>query len=126
MGTGTNAWSYLVMEGEGYASEKDPTAGVGFTRVDASGAITSFLGNPILGTNTTASKKGALYTQTLFAQHIDKVTYHVQFAKAGTYYLYMRFTMFENGGNGANYLNEDSFFVPPDFDKDPETDWPLS
>ena len=25
----------------------------------------------------------------------------------------------------ANYLNEDSFFVPPDFDKDPQTDWPL-
>src|SRR6185369_10800819 len=126
VGTGTNAWSYLILEGEDYASELDDTPGVGFTRVDASGAITSFYGDPILGTNTTASKKGALYTQTVFAQHIDKVTYQVQFAKAGTYYLYMRFTMFDNGGNTNNYLNEDSFFVPPDFDKDPVTDWPIT
>ena len=125
VGTGTNAWSYLVLEGEEYNSETDPTPGVGFTRVDASGAITNILGNPVLGKNTTASKKGALYTQTAFGQHIEKVTYQVQFAKAGTYYLYMRFTMFENSGN-ATYLNEDSFFVPPDFDKDPQTDWPLS
>ena len=49
----------------------------------------------------------------------------MQFARAGTYYLYMRFTMFENGGNLTHYLNEDSFFVPPDFGKDPQTDWPL-
>ena len=126
VGTGTNAWSYLIVEGEDYASELDDTPGVGFTRVDASGAITSFYGDPILGTNTTASKKGALYTQTVFAQHIDKVTYQVQFAMPGTYYLYMRFTMFDNGGNTNNYLNEDSFFVPPDFDKDPVTDWPIT
>ena len=59
-------------------------------------------------------------------KHGDKVTYQVQFANPGTYYLYMRFTMFESGVGAANYLNEDSFFVPPDFDKDPQTDWPLS
>jgi hypothetical protein len=87
--------------------------------------VTSFLGNPILGTNSTASGGGALFTQSTFGEHLDKVTYQVQFAKAGTYYLYMRFTMFENGGNVAHYINEDSFFVPPDFGKDPQTDWPL-
>src|SRR5688500_17971782 len=94
VGAGDQAWSYLVLEGEDYDSETDETEGVGFTRVDASGAITSFLGQPILPSDTTASKKGALFTQTVFGQHIDKVTYQVQFAKAGTYYLYMRFTMF--------------------------------
>ena len=66
VGTGTNAWSYLIVEGEDYASEADDTPGIGFTRVDASGAITNFLGNPVLGANTTASKKGALWTQTIF------------------------------------------------------------
>ncbi|MBM3832617.1 MAG: hypothetical protein FJ403_04970 [Verrucomicrobia bacterium] len=126
VGTGASAWSYLVLEGEDYDAETDPAAGVGFTRVDSSGTVTNSLGNPVLGANTTASKKGALWTQTIFAQHIDKVTYKVQFSKPGTYYLYMRFTMFENGGNPAHYLNEDSFFVPPDFGKDPQTDWPLS
>ncbi|MEO8429308.1 MAG: hypothetical protein ABI651_19630, partial [Verrucomicrobiota bacterium] len=77
-----------------------------------------------LGTNTTASKKGALWIQNA-AKHGDKVTYQVQFATPGTYYLYMRFTMFESGVGAAHYLNEDSFFVPPDFDKDPQNDWPL-
>jgi len=126
VGTGTNAWSYLVMEGESYVSETDDSPGVGFTKVYADGAITSSLGNPVLGTNTTASKKGALFTQTAFGLHIDKVTYQVQFATPGTYYLYMRFTMFDNAGGNGNYLSEDSFFLPPDFDKDPQTDWPLT
>ncbi|MBI2925802.1 MAG: CHRD domain-containing protein, partial [Verrucomicrobia bacterium] len=124
VGTGDTAWSYLVVEGEDYSAELDETPGVGFTRVDNSGAITSFLGNPVLGADTTASKKGALWIQPA-AKHGDKVSYYVQFAKPGTYYLYMRFSMFETTGGETTYLNEDSFFVPPDWDKDPQTDWPL-
>ncbi len=125
VGTGTNAWSYLVVEGEDYASETDDSPGVGFTRAQADGAMVSFLGNPILSTNTAASKKGALYIQPA-AKHGDKVTYQLQFAKAGTYYMYMRFSMFESGTGETSYLNEDSFFLPPDFGKDPQTDWALS
>src|SRR5207245_9589961 len=96
VGTGDKAWSYLIVEGEDYDSETDDSPGFGFTRVDNSGAITSFLGNPVLGKDTTASKNGALWTQPA-PKHGDKVTYQVQFAKPGTYYLYMRFTMFESG-----------------------------
>jgi hypothetical protein len=66
-----------------------------------------------------------LFTQTAFGQHLEKLTYKVQFATPGTYYLYMRFTMFENAET-FNYLSEDSFFVPPDFNKDPQADWPLA
>src|ERR1051325_2162686 len=126
IGSGNKAWSYLLLEGENYESDADSNPDAGFGRVDNSAAITNALGHPVLGKYTLASKQGALYTKTVFAQHVDKVTYQVQFANAGTYYLYMRFTMFENGGNLANYLNEDSFFVPPDWGKDPQTDWPLS
>ncbi len=126
VGTGTNAWSYLVLEGESYNTKSNEDPAVGYAKVTDTAAVQSFLGNPVLGTATTASGKGALWTQTAFSQHIDKATYQVQFATPGTYYLYMRFTMYENGGNEANYLNEDSFFVPPDFGKDPQTDWPLS
>src|SRR5262249_34978896 len=97
----------------------------GFSAVDKTSAVTSFLGNPVLGANSSASGTGALFTKTIFSEHADKVTYKVQFATPGTYYLFMRFTMFENGGNEASYGNEDSFFVPPDFGKDPQTDWPL-
>src|SRR5690606_10900880 len=92
---------------------------------DSSGLLSNPVGSLILGPNTSASKKGALFTQTAFGEHIDKVTYKVQFATPGTYYLYMRFTMFENS-DSTTYLNEDSFFLPPDFNKDPQTDWPLA
>ncbi|MBL9129530.1 MAG: hypothetical protein JNL97_17900, partial [Verrucomicrobiales bacterium] len=126
VGTGAEAWSYLVLEGEDYDAKASENPEVGFAKAGADDTLKSFLGNPVLGAGTSASGKAALWTQTAFGQHVDKATYKVQFAKAGTYYLYMRFTMFENGGNVANYLNEDSFFVPPGFGKDPQTDWPLS
>ncbi|MGE3311717.1 MAG: hypothetical protein AB7O66_17255, partial [Limisphaerales bacterium] len=126
VGTGDTAWSYLVLEGEDYDAKSNEATDVGFAKVDNTDTVKSFLDNPVLGANTTASGNGALWTQTVFSQHIDKVTYKVQFSKPGTYYLYMRFTMYENGGNETHYLNEDSFFVPPDFGKDPQTDWPLS
>ncbi|MEO6036002.1 MAG: hypothetical protein ABIQ35_12170, partial [Verrucomicrobiota bacterium] len=122
----TNAWSYLLVEGESYSSELNSNPGVGFVTVTNDGAITNIYGSRILASNTTASGKAALFTQSpLFGPHADKVTYQVQFASTGTYYLYMRFTMFENGGNLAHYISEDSFYVPPDFGKDPQTDWPL-
>src|SRR6266545_703556 len=127
VGTGSNAWSYLILEGENYYSEPNNAPGVGFTKVYDDGAVTNSLGNPVLATNTTASGKGALFAQSPnFGLHADKVTYQVQFTTPGTYYLYMRFTMFDNAGGNGNYLSEDSFFLPPDFDKDPQTDWPLT
>ncbi|MBX3748059.1 MAG: hypothetical protein KF833_22350 [Verrucomicrobiae bacterium] len=125
VGSGDGAWSYLILEAEDFHTKSNENPEAGFIRVDDSGSMTSFRGDPILGPNTTASKKAALYTLTGFGEHSDKVTYTVQFVHPGTYYLYMRFTMYENGGNEVHYLNEDSFFVPPDFNADPQTDWPL-
>jgi hypothetical protein len=123
--TGTNAFSYLVMEGESYVdSSKVQDPSVGFTKLYNDEALTSFYGGPMLATNTGASMQGALGTVGpsigLFG---DKVTYQVVFSRPGDYYTYMRFTMFENGGNTNLYGNEDSFFFPPDFNKDPQTDW---
>ena len=125
VGSGKSAWSYLILEGENYTS-KLAADDVGFTKVYADEAITSSLGNPVLATNTTASQKGALYAASPnFGQFIDKVTYQVQFATPGTYYMYMRFTMFDIQGGNGSYLSEDSFFLPPDFNKDPQNDWPI-
>ena len=124
VGTGSNAWHYLITEGESYVSKTaDPSTG--FTQVYGNEGLASFNGNPVLGTNTLASKRGALFTQTTFSQWADKITYQVVFDTPGTYYTYMRFTMFDNAGNG-NYLSEDSFFMPPDFNKDPQFDWPIT
>ena len=124
VGTGSNAWSYLVMESESFINKSNNNSALGFTGVAAGSTNIDFYGTPILATNTLASKKGALYTLA-GGQWGDKVTYQVQFARTGAYYMYMRFTMFENGGNTAHYINEDSFFMPPDFNKDPQYEWPI-
>jgi hypothetical protein len=120
--TPSNSWSYLVMEAEEYMAKSNHNANVGFTAVSPGSTNISFYGAPILDTNTTASGKAALFTQTPGAW-ADKVNYQVQFAYPGDYYLYMHFTMYENGGNTTHYINEDSFFVPPAFNKDPQFDW---
>jgi len=123
--SGTNAFNYLVMEGESFIdSTKVAAAGSGFVKVYNDEALTSFYGGPILATNTGASMQGALFTQSpSFGRFSDFVTYQVAFETPGDYYFYMRFTMFENGGNTTHYISEDSFILPPDFNKDPENDW---
>jgi len=127
LGTGSNATPFLILEAENYISDADGDNTIGFIKVYNDELNTNSLGNFVLATNTTASKKGALFTKSpAFGLHADKVTYQVQFSTPGTYYLYMRFTMFDNNFGNGNYLSEDSFFVPPDFNKDPQTDWPLT
>jgi hypothetical protein len=123
--TGGTPWSYLLVEGESFDSELNPAADSGFIAVTNDESRTNVLGSPILRKLTSASGKGALYANSpLFGEHADKVTYKVKFTKAGTYYLYFRFTVFESGNVPTSYISEDSFFVPPDFGKDPQTDWP--
>jgi hypothetical protein len=116
------------MEGESYLSdsEADGNPASGFGKVYNDEALVSAYGNPILPTNSTASMQGALGTlgPTTFGRFADKVTYQVQFSTPGDYYLYMRFTMFDNNTN-TTYLNEDSFFVPAGFNLDPQFDWPI-
>jgi len=123
--SGTNKFSYLLMEGESFIdATKTAAPGTGFVKLYNDAAYTSFYGNPMLATNTTASQQGALGTLgPAFGQFADFVTYQVVFENPGDYYMYMRFTMFENGGNLAHYISEDSFYFPPDFNKDPMLDW---
>jgi hypothetical protein len=125
VGTGSNAWSYLVVEGESYASSQDGDDTTGFGKVYNDAALADAYGSPLLPTNSTASMQAALGTIGAgFSRFSDKVTYQMVFSTPGDYYLYMRYTMFENSSPGNNtYLNEDSFYLPPDFNKDPQFDW---
>ena len=126
IGAGSNAWSYLVVEGESYASSQDGDDTTGFGLVYNDAALADAYGYPLMPTNSNASMQAALGTiGTGFSRFSDKVTYQMVFSTPGDYYLYMHFTMFENSANGGNntYLNEDSFFLPPDFNKDPQFDW---
>src|SRR5580765_5811973 len=126
VGTGSNAWSYLVVEGESYSSSQDGDDTTGFGRVYNDAALADAYGYPLLPTNSNASMQASLGTIGAgFSRFSDKVTYQMVFSTPGDYYMYMRFTMFENSANGGNntYLNEDSFYLPPDFNKDPQFDW---
>ena len=114
------------MEGEDFTSKSNRNLTAGFAAVAPGSTNLDSYGAIILPNNTTASRKGALGTVgTGFSRFSDKVNYSVQFGTPGDYYLYMHFTMFENSPAGGNntYLNEDSFFLPPDFNKDPQFDW---
>ena len=124
--TPSNSWSFLIMEGESFAAKSNRNAATGFTAVAPGSTNVAFYGSPVLASSTTASGKGALFTQSpSFGRFSDKVSYQVQFSTPGDYYMYMRFTMFENGGNLAHYISEDSFFLPPGFNLDPQFDWPI-
>src|SRR6266436_2219591 len=117
IGTGSNAWNYLVVEGESYASSQDGDDTTGFGKVYNDAVLADAYGYPLLPTNSTASMQAALGTIGAgFSRFSDKVTYQMVFSTPGDYYLYMRYTMFENSANGGNntYLNEDSFYLPPD------------
>jgi len=56
----------------------------------------------------------------------DQITYQMEFAEAGTYYLYFRYSLFDMRGLLDNiYGNEDSFYIPfNSFDEDPAGDDP--
>jgi hypothetical protein len=114
------------MEGENFVAKSNRNLTAGFTAVSPGSTNINAYGNPILATNTTASGKGALGTMgPLFGRFADKINYQVQFSTPGDYYMYMRFTMFENGSNLGGYTSEDSFYFPPNFNKDPQLDWPI-
>jgi hypothetical protein len=127
-GSGSNAFHFLVMEGESYFDNsklQDPSNGLGFQKVYNDGTNFSLAySNAVLATNTSASLQGAIFAVAPnFTRFFDKVTYQVVFSEPGDYYMYMRYTEFESGVNLANYGNEDSFVFPPDFNKDPQSDW---
>src|SRR5437773_3011320 len=89
IGSGSNAFHYLVMEGESFIdSTKVAALGTGFTKLYNDEALTSFYGNPMLTTNTGASMQGALGTLgPAFGLFADFVTYQVVFSSPGDYYI---------------------------------------
>ena len=118
--------AFLIVEGEDFLLDTNTEGG--FVRASVDDPIPSFLNfSDIPGPAANVSGGATLYAGGPGGNHSDKVTYEVQFATAGTYFLYFNFSMFEReGGNPDHYLNEDSFYLPPAFDADPETDWPGS
>ncbi len=64
--------------------------------------------------------KGSFGHNGLWSSH-RQGEYQVQFDKPGTYFLYMRFTMFEMAENQAHYINEFDSLCHPISTADPQT-----
>lgn len=80
---------------------------------------------PIMPTTTNASGDRAIYSQgNNFGDvtHTSLAQYQVKFITAGTYQFYLRQSQYDSNNNG-NFLNEDSIFLPPEFNKNTDTDW---
>jgi hypothetical protein len=49
--------------------------------------------------------------------------YELQFVTPGTYQFFLRYSLYESAGNVTTFLNEDSIFLPPAFNKNSGSDW---
>lgn len=118
--------NYLYVEAEDYVSLNDTDdIGDGFAVVSTSNPILSdFDQRPILPDTSNASG-GAALLDLPGGQYSndDSATWEVQFMTAGRYQFVPRISVFESGVTPSNYGNEDSFFLPPTWNKNSSTDW---
>ena len=112
---------FIAWEAEDFNSITNGDDSTGFLVVDNVGEddntfVTDF-GSTVLPETTNASRGVALYDQ-VGGSDQDFVTYQLQFAEAGTYHLYMHYSMFDRT-DPTGYGNEDSVFVAREFGVSP-------
>lgn len=123
---------YIVVEAEAFEIDdlNDPEGG-GWTILDATdpaeyelhGGV-GFIELPPANTNPSGGL--SLLDQVGGGDFAHQITYEMNFANAGVYYMYLRYTMFDlRDLPGNSYGNEDSIYVPyTSFDEDPAGDEP--
>jgi hypothetical protein len=119
--------AYLMVEGESAfeLNDDDPAEqeGFGWVIVDKDDPLLSIApidGDfEILPPDTDASGGAAIMTE---LSGNGTARWHVQFEHPGTYYLYMSWSAYNRDDN-PDYLNEDSFYLPPDFNLNSRDDW---
>ena len=57
-----------------------------------------------------------------FLRHVPTAQYQLKFITAGTYQFFLRQSLYDSNNNNS-FLNEDSIFVPPAFNKNSGSDW---
>ena len=110
---------FLAFEAESYDSiEGDELTG--WLQVDTTGALETPFGSLVLPPDSNVSGT-ALYDQSGGGDFTDLLNFQVQFATPGFYTFYMRYSMFEDQ-NADAYGNEDSFYLPLEFNLPAEAD----
>ncbi|MFT5125500.1 MAG: hypothetical protein ACI9TH_004716 [Kiritimatiellia bacterium] len=109
--------THIAFEAETYDSLVYNAPGQGFVHVDTASSFVSAFGSEVLAAGSNASGGEALMDdlRVVNGDHSSTVTYKMSFQQAGTYRMYVRYSMFEDNGVPTNYGNEDSFYRPIDF-----------
>ncbi len=121
--------AFLWVEAETFLEDADQPE-VGFIRVDKRDPIQTITedtngvevvagGLDVLPEDTNASGGAGIFAQLGGG---GTATWQMQFAIPATYYMYIHWSMYNRDGN-TNYGNEDSFYVPPDFNLNSRDDW---
>ncbi len=120
--------AYLMVEGESAYElndlDPDEAEGFGWVIVDSDEPLESIApidgGFDILPEDTDASGNAAIMAE--LSGNGNTARWQVQFEHPGTYYLYTSWSAYNRDGN-PDYLNEDSFYLPPDFNLNSRDDW---
>lgn len=110
---------FLIVEAEAFESLEGPEDTT-FIVVGTEAPLESNKGALILPPDTNASGGLALYDQVGGGFLAGSATWKVQFATPGLYTLYARYSLFDDRDNSQgdiNYANEDSLFLPLDFNE---------
>ncbi|MCA9214310.1 MAG: PEP-CTERM sorting domain-containing protein [Planctomycetales bacterium] len=119
---------YLVVEAETFINDEDLNDEfTGFTILSSEPAEYDLEGGGLIELPQPwfdASGGQAILDQAGGGDFADKIYWETEFAEAGTYYLYFRYSLFDMRGLIDNtYGNEDSFYIPfNSFDEDPAGD----
>lgn len=121
---------YLWVEAESFRTLVDGgTAGNGWKVVDKGGPDMSVIVTaggvslPVLPANSNVSGSAIWSQSNQGSGHTDMAQYDLKFITPGTYQFFLRHTMYDSGTAPATFLNEDSLFLPPAFNKNSHTDW---
>jgi hypothetical protein len=121
---------YLWVEAESFSSLVDGgTAGNGWKVVTKGGPDMSTIVTeggvslPVLPTDSNVSGTAIWSQANQGSAHEDMAQYELKFITPGTYQFFLRHSLYDSGTTPATFLNEDSLFLPPAFNKNSHSDW---
>lgn len=121
---------YLWVEAENFRTLVDGgTAGNGWKVVTKGGPDMSVIVTaggvslPVLPADSNVSGSAIWSQANQGSSHQDMAQYDLKFITPGTYQFFLRHSLYDSGTAPTTFLNEDSIFLPPAFNKNSHSDW---
>ena len=118
---------FLYVEGESASTFNAPVDGNTWKIATKGGpdmsVVTAGTSVPIVPTTSNVSGAAIWAPVNDFSTaHSRTAIYELKFITPGTYQFFLRQSLYDSNNNG-NFLNEDSIFLPPEFNKNSGFDW---